>query len=110
MSTLAKKGLSGSASNALESLGKNLLIAITRRNMKRSEVAERAMISEPTLRAILKGDPSPSMGAYIAVIQVLGFEKALSDVASPDTDELGKALAIRALPKRVKPKEDQYGF
>lgn len=108
--SLARAALPASGEEALRTLGENLLLAIKRRHMKRREVAERALISLPTLRAVLRGDPGTSMGAYVAVLAVLGLDEDLAKVAAPATDEVGQALAQRRLPRRVRSKDSQYDF
>lgn len=107
---MAVLGLPASGEEALRELGENLLIAIKRRHMKRREVAERALISEPTLRAVLRGDPATGIGAFAAVLAVLGMDEDLAKVADPAADEVGQALAQRRLPERVKSKGSQYDF
>lgn len=102
--------LSDSAEAALKALGHNLLIAIKRRRMRRKEVAERALISQPTLRAVLRGDPATGIGAYLAVLAVLGLEEQLAAVADPASDSVGQALELRHLPERVKLRSSKYDF
>ena len=108
--SMAAAALPASGEDALRRLGENLLIAIKRRHMKRAEVAERALISLPTLRAVLRGDPTTGMGAYAAVLAVLGLDEDLAKVAAPAADEVGQALAQRQLPQRVRSKDSQYDF
>ncbi len=71
-------------------LGDNIKLARLRRKLSSEQVSERANISRPTLSAIEKGSPSVSIGLYLQVLQVLGFEKDLSSVAKDD--ELGRKL------------------
>ena len=71
-------------------LGDNIKLARLRRRLSSEQVSERANISRPTLSAIEKGSPSVSIGLYLQVLQVLGFEKDLSSVAKDD--ELGRKL------------------
>lgn len=108
--SMALGALPGSGDEALRKLGDNLLVAIKRRHMKRREVAERALISQPTLRAVLRGDPATSMGAYAAVLAVLGLDEDLAKVADPANDTVGQALGRRLLPERVKSKGSKYDF
>lgn len=102
--------LTQGAQEQLATFGENLLVAIKRRGLRRRDVAEQALISEPTLRAILRGDPRVGMGCYLAVLSVLGLEMDLSNLASPQTDEVGQALSIRNLPKRVRKEKSKFDF
>lgn len=74
----------------LRELGENIRLARLRRKYSTEQVAERANISRPTLLAIEKGFPTVSMGAYLLVLNVLGLEKDLLNVARDD--ELGRKL------------------
>ncbi len=99
-----------SSVQSLEALGSNLLVAIKRRGLRRQDVADRALISEPTLRRVLRGDASTSMAAYLAVLSVLGLSAELERVAHPMSDEVGQALELRNLAQRVSRRASQYDF
>lgn len=106
----ALEGLSQASRSHLQTLGENIRLAIRRRHLRRRDVAERALLSEPTLRAILRGDPKVSMGAYLAVLAILGLDDGIAAVADPKTDAVGIALAERRLPERVRVKVSKYDF
>jgi transcriptional regulator with XRE-family HTH domain len=112
MNTVSKapKALSGQSKTAMERMGHNLEIAIKRRGMTRKEVSERAFISEPTLRNLLRGDPTVGIGCLGSVLQVLGLDSDLEKLASPAFDEVGMALAERNLPKIIRKKRGKYEF
>ena len=74
----------------LTAVGENLRLARLRRRFSSTQVAERAGISRPTLRAVERGDPSVSFGAYASVLFCLGLEQDLETLASDD--ELGRKL------------------
>jgi len=74
----------------LTDLGENLRLARLRRRLSAAQVAERAGITRPTLRAIESGDPSVSLGAYANVMLCLGLEKDLAKLGQDD--ELGRKL------------------
>jgi len=57
-----------------------------------------------------KGDPSVSMGGYAAVLLVLAFGDALSELVDPRRDDVGLFLDAERLPKRVRPKKVLIGL
>lgn len=88
----------------LEQLGEDLKLARLRRRLSTEQVAERAGISRSTLWQIEKGIPSVSMGAYLQVLFVLGFDKNLLQLANDDV--LGRKLQdAEILTKKRAPKK-----
>lgn len=86
---------------ALAEVGENLRLARLRRGFSVTLVAERAGMSRPTLRAVERGDPGASIGAYANVLHCLGLEQDLSALARDD--ELGRQLQDAALSRRREP-------
>lgn len=82
----------------LEHLGENIMLAMKRRGLTQDMMNKRTGISKPTLRKIVKGDPSVSIGHYVNVLAVLGLSADLSKVALDD--ELGRKLQDIALLKK----------
>ena len=71
----------------LKKMGANIKKARLRRNMRAELLAEQAGISADTLSAIEKGVSTVSIGAYAAVLAVLGLDADFQLVA---VDEEGK--------------------
>lgn len=76
--------------SALEQLGENIKLACKRRGYTQVQVAERTGLSRLTVRKIEQGEPTVSIGHYVAVLSVLGLVEDLMQVANDD--ELGRKL------------------
>jgi transcriptional regulator with XRE-family HTH domain len=77
-------------------------MARLRRGLSARLVAERAGMSAMTLRNVERGGMGATMGAYAAVLHVLGLDRDLDSVAQADT--LGRDLQDAALPRRPRAK------
>lgn len=93
-----------SAQGLLRALGERLQLARKRRKLTATQVAERAGMTRTTLRAVENGSPGATMGAYLAVLQVLGLESDLAKLV--DADPLGRELQDAAL---IKPRVRSLG-
>ena len=89
-----------STEELLHQFGARLRLARLRRRLPAKQVAERAGMSPMTLRSLERGGAGVTMGAYLAVMQVLGIEKDLGLVAKVDL--LGRELQDARLPAKKK--------
>ncbi|MDP1734096.1 MAG: helix-turn-helix transcriptional regulator [Sulfuritalea sp.] len=89
-----------SADELLFQFGDRLRLARLRRRLSAKHVAERAGMSPMTLRSLERGGSGVTMGAYLAVMQVLGIEKDLDLLGR--ADPLGRELQDARLPAQNK--------
>lgn len=74
----------------LADFGERLKLARLRRKLTAKLVAERAGMSQMTLRSVESGGSGVTIGAYLAVMRVLGMEQDIMKLAADD--ELGRQL------------------
>ena len=74
----------------LRQFGDRLRLALRRRRLSAKQLAERAGMAPMTLRSLERGGSGVTVGAYVAVMQVLGIEKDLDLLAK--ADPLGREL------------------
>lgn len=99
------------ASDAVKKLGHNIDIARKRRRLSMRKLSELAMISESTLRRIVRGESCVRMGTVASVLCMLSLEKDLVRVADPLKDEIGLIHELRRLPKKIVDKpDDRFDF
>lgn len=88
----------------LQKHGSDIRDARRRRKLTMEMVADRAGTTRKTISRIEAGDPSVSMGLYLATLHALGLSERLSLVADPSLDSEGTALSLSGLPDRIRPR------
>jgi transcriptional regulator with XRE-family HTH domain len=82
----------------LRRFGERLRLARQRRRLTSQQVAERAGMAPMTLRSLERGGSGVTIGACLAVMQVLGIERDLDLLGQ--ADPLGRELQDASLPRR----------
>lgn len=90
------------AIKALRKVGQDINDARRRRRITIKLMAERASLSQATVRKIEKGDPTASIAGYVSILFVLGMVDRLRDLADNSHDLLGRRLEEEKLPQRVR--------
>lgn len=90
-----------STTEFLQRFGERLRLARLRRRLTAKQVAERAGMAPMTLRSLERGGSGVTMGAYLAVMQVLGIEKDMDLLGA--ADPLGRELQDARLTAQGKP-------
>ena len=90
------------AIRAMRQLGKDINEARRRRRITIELMAQRAGLARSTIGKIERGDPTTSIGGYVAVLFVLGMLDRLSDLVDARHDVTGRQLQDEQLPQRVR--------
>ncbi len=94
--------ISDAALGSLSALGMRLKEARLLRNWTQAEIADKAGLSESSIRKVEAGSPHITVGAYLALLDVLGLPTAFDRVIAAGDDTLGEALGRNALRKRAR--------
>lgn len=98
---LIQSSLPPDVAHAVTQLGERIRIARKRRAITMEDMAARMFVSRKTLSRLEKGDTGVSMAVFASALWVLGLEKDLLEVASPERDTVGIFRERQRLPKRV---------
>jgi transcriptional regulator with XRE-family HTH domain len=82
----------------LRRFGERLRLARLRRKLTAKQISERAGMTPVTLRRLERGGSGVTIGAYLAVMQMLGIEHDLDLIAKDDLQ--GRELQDARLPGR----------
>ena len=93
--------LSDAALGSLLQLGGRLKEARLRRNWSQQQTAEKAGLSESSIKKVEAGSPRITVGAYLSLLDVFGLPTAMDQVLAPGSDTLGEALARNATRRRA---------
>lgn len=92
-----KKFIAGLTTNALDKLailGENIRQARIARQFSQEVLAARTLMSKATYVSVEKGDPNASIGAYLAVLDVLDLLEGVEHIAAPHKDEIGRRYRL----------------
>lgn len=93
--------LSDAALGSLAGLGSRLKEARLRRNWTQQQTAEKAGLSESSVKKVEAGSVRITVGAYLSLLDVFGMPTAFDQVLPPGSDSLGEALARSATRRRA---------
>lgn len=109
--SLANKALPIPAIKALETLGRDIARARTRRRISQRLLAQRMIVSLATLQRLEHGDTGVGLGVLATALWALGLIDRLAALASPDQDTVGKAEELSRLPRRARsPRKPKIEF
>ena len=98
--------VSDGALRALTDLGERLREARLRRNWTQRQTAEKAGLSESSVKKVEAGSPRIMMAAYLSLLDVYGAPTALDRVLATGDDTLGEALGRASLRQRARPERE----
>ncbi len=101
-SSLSYALISDAALGSLVALGERLKEARLRRNWTQAEIAGKAGLSESSIRKVEAGSPHITVGAYLALLDVIGLPTAFDRVVAQGDDTLGEELGRHSLRKRAR--------
>lgn len=94
------KGLPAGVHDLLSEVGRNIRIARKRRRMTITALAEKLMVSAPTVRKLERGDPTISFGVVVSALWVMGLDDQVGRLAAPADDEQGLQAELLRIEQR----------
>ncbi len=94
--------ISDAALGSLSALGIRMKEARLLRNWTQADIAAKAGLSESSIRKVEAGSPHITVGAYLALLDVLGLPTAFDKVIASGDDTLGEALGRNIMRKRAR--------
>jgi transcriptional regulator with XRE-family HTH domain len=92
-------------SRALRDVAENLVAWRKLRGLTQVQVAERAGVSEGTVRRLEDGDGGISLENLLGILRALGVLETLPRALDPYETDLGRLRAEERLPRRVRPRK-----
>jgi transcriptional regulator with XRE-family HTH domain len=102
-SSKAHAVMSDAALGSLAGLGDRLREARLRRNWTQLQTAEKAGLSESSVKKVEGGSPRITVAAYLSLLDVFGAATAFDKLLAAGEDTLGEALGRSALRQRARP-------
>ena len=105
--------LSDAALGSLQGLGHRLKEARLRRNWTQSLAAEKAGLSESSVKKVEGGTVNITASAYLALLDIYGLPTALDKVLAPGDDTLGESLSkgnARQRARTPQAEADEWAF
>ena len=107
----AKEALPASLRDILRQLGQNIRIARKRRRMSLRELAERALLTIPTVQRVELHPEKVGLTVLAQILFVLNLADGLKGIADPGLDSIGQSMEINRLPKHSQqPKRRDLDF
>lgn len=75
------------------------------RGLTQAQLADRAGISEATLRRLEHGDPGVALGTVLATLRAVGVLDTVIAAADPYSTDVGRLRSGERLPQRVRPRD-----
>ncbi len=91
---------------AIRQLGGNLRTARLRRNLTIKEMADKIGTGPRPVADAERGKASTGIAVYVAMLWALGLLEPFAEVAAPERDDEGQALALAREPQRASQKSD----
>lgn len=101
MKKSAKLFIDDSIESYLQTVGRNLRTARSRRQLTQQDVADRLNVDRRTIARAEDGEPSTSFKVILSLLDLYGLAVQANELASPESDEVGKGLEARRAPKRI---------